>query len=160
MFMPARGRQWIVIVGVHLHINSGFRLAKSLRHCYVLERFNGRVGRIQGLVLAGTSGWVALATLPRPLPAPAPLPSTPATVRRSFRPTASRTRGAKSKTKRQNQTQIPCACASPLEETVEPDISILRKTGHFYFALTRIAVSRSEERRVGKECRSRWSPYH
>jgi hypothetical protein len=24
-----------------------------------------------------------------------------------------------------------------LEETVEPDISILRKTGHFYFALTR-----------------------
>ena len=23
-----------------------------------------------------------------------------------------------------------------------------------------ILVSRSEERRVGKECRSRWSPYH
>ena len=23
-----------------------------------------------------------------------------------------------------------------------------------------IAVKRSEERRVGKECRSRWSPYH
>ena len=23
-----------------------------------------------------------------------------------------------------------------------------------------INVSRSEERRVGKECRSRWSPYH
>src|SRR2546430_13958417 len=23
-----------------------------------------------------------------------------------------------------------------------------------------IAVARSEERRVGKECRSRWSPYH
>ena len=23
-----------------------------------------------------------------------------------------------------------------------------------------IAASRSEERRVGKECRSRWSPYH
>ena len=23
-----------------------------------------------------------------------------------------------------------------------------------------IAQSRSEERRVGKECRSRWSPYH
>ena len=22
------------------------------------------------------------------------------------------------------------------------------------------AVNRSEERRVGKECRSRWSPYH
>ena len=24
----------------------------------------------------------------------------------------------------------------------------------------RISYSRSEERRVGKECRSRWSPYH
>src|SRR2546430_17490503 len=24
----------------------------------------------------------------------------------------------------------------------------------------RIPLSRSEERRVGKECRSRWSPYH
>src|SRR5258708_13970800 len=23
-----------------------------------------------------------------------------------------------------------------------------------------VAISRSEERRVGKECRSRWSPYH
>ena len=23
-----------------------------------------------------------------------------------------------------------------------------------------VAVGRSEERRVGKECRSRWSPYH
>ena len=25
---------------------------------------------------------------------------------------------------------------------------------------TRIVAERSEERRVGKECRSRWSPYH
>ena len=28
------------------------------------------------------------------------------------------------------------------------------------FRLTRIEGLRSEERRVGKECRSRWSPYH
>ena len=27
-------------------------------------------------------------------------------------------------------------------------------------ATAAIAVLRSEERRVGKECRSRWSPYH
>src|SRR3989475_12018833 len=27
-------------------------------------------------------------------------------------------------------------------------------------SLTRWFVARSEERRVGKECRSRWSPYH
>ena len=26
--------------------------------------------------------------------------------------------------------------------------------------LTETALERSEERRVGKECRSRWSPYH
>ena len=26
--------------------------------------------------------------------------------------------------------------------------------------LVHMAVVRSEERRVGKECRSRWSPYH
>ena len=25
---------------------------------------------------------------------------------------------------------------------------------------TSLAMARSEERRVGKECRSRWSPYH
>ena len=28
------------------------------------------------------------------------------------------------------------------------------------FFRNRLAVTRSEERRVGKECRSRWSPYH
>ena len=28
------------------------------------------------------------------------------------------------------------------------------------FGLHALARSRSEERRVGKECRSRWSPYH
>ena len=29
-----------------------------------------------------------------------------------------------------------------------------------YYAARKFANSRSEERRVGKECRSRWSPYH
>ena len=28
------------------------------------------------------------------------------------------------------------------------------------FSVANILRSRSEERRVGKECRSRWSPYH
>src|SRR2546422_11511080 len=27
-------------------------------------------------------------------------------------------------------------------------------------SISRAALGRSEERRVGKECRSRWSPYH
>ena len=29
-----------------------------------------------------------------------------------------------------------------------------------YLVVTAVLVLRSEERRVGKECRSRWSPYH
>ena len=29
-----------------------------------------------------------------------------------------------------------------------------------YDSVEGLKVSRSEERRVGKECRSRWSPYH
>ena len=29
-----------------------------------------------------------------------------------------------------------------------------------YFFTLVLGVARSEERRVGKECRSRWSPYH
>src|SRR5574340_1811966 len=42
-------------------------------------------------------------------------------------------------------------CGVPSEglRSVPPDIP-----------LGRIALRRSEERRVGKECRSRWSPYH
>src|SRR2546430_8133336 len=31
---------------------------------------------------------------------------------------------------------------------------------HGKVQLTRVDLVRSEERRVGKECRSRWSPYH
>ena len=31
---------------------------------------------------------------------------------------------------------------------------------HKYFDIFKKTLSRSEERRVGKECRSRWSPYH
>ena len=32
--------------------------------------------------------------------------------------------------------------------------TVTRVKGHY------IMIKRSEERRVGKECRSRWSPYH
>jgi len=79
----------------------------------------------------------------RSLSPAAPLPSTPATIRKSFRPTASRTCGKNTETQKQNQTQIPCACRSPLEKTLEADISIRRKTRHFYFALTRHGPTRS-----------------
>ena len=30
----------------------------------------------------------------------------------------------------------------------------------FAYQRVRFSLTRSEERRVGKECRSRWSPYH
>src|SRR3989449_11554848 len=38
----------------------------------------------------------------------------------------------------------------------------LYELGAFDTGVTRLppAIHRSEERRVGKECRSRWSPYH
>ena len=52
--------------------------------------------------------------------------------------------------------------------TVDEAHGIIGKTkisrGAFYAAINRKEVPhlrlRSEERRVGKECRSRWSPYH
>src|SRR5258708_28247837 len=57
-------------------------------------------------------------------------------------------------------------CALPILAGVGPNVIALRHNLH---ALHRLAVEsphekapviRSEERRVGKECRSRWSPYH
>ena len=35
-----------------------------------------------------------------------------------------------------------------------------RDDSHFFAFYNQEKVLRSEERRVGKECRSRWSPYH
>ena len=37
---------------------------------------------------------------------------------------------------------------------------ILRFSRKFQNTLEELDKKRSEERRVGKECRSRWSPYH
>ena len=47
-------------------------------------------------------------------------------------------------------------CALPI--FVGPDVDELRPQLGVEDGLA--AVQRSEERRVGKECRSRWSPYH
>ena len=43
--------------------------------------------------------------------------------------------------------------AYPVELEYTWNRQIIRKT-------TNVFAKRSEERRVGKECRSRWSPYH
>src|SRR3712207_9296186 len=38
---------------------------------------------------------------------------------------------------------------------------IAKKEGNIeYYQVSYMMTTRSEERRVGKECRSRWSPYH
>ena len=51
-----------------------------------------------------------------------------------------------------------------LEVKLQALESLIRKYTNNNFQLRSIrsqsAVLRSEERRVGKECRSRWSPYH
>ena len=38
--------------------------------------------------------------------------------------------------------------------------SVLRQENYLIIPLKTFLGDRSEERRVGKECRSRWSPYH
>ena len=39
-------------------------------------------------------------------------------------------------------------------------VSKAAKGSFKYFVILTVLLWRSEERRVGKECRSRWSPYH
>ena len=58
----------------------------------------------------------------------------------------------------QSKTQIADWLANPalmLDTSVILSIEVC-----IQMAFCMMAVHRSEERRVGKECRSRWSPYH
>src|SRR2546427_6869554 len=48
---------------------------------------------------------------------------------------------------------------SPLQKPPETDSQSIDRAGLDWQSLES-KVARSEERRVGKECRSRWSPYH
>src|SRR5256884_9298614 len=52
----------------------------------------------------------------------------------------------------------------PLHKPVDPRtvrlFEIARETGYYGKFCELMEAVRSEERRVGKECRSRWSPYH
>src|ERR1039457_7328129 len=49
-------------------------------------------------------------------------------------------------------TVIKVRALDPLRQTGQICLTAVNYSGNMY--------SRSEERRVGKECRSRWSPYH
>ena len=47
------------------------------------------------------------------------------------------------------------------EKSIEAFRASFAQHPYRYHSLdTRLSAQRSEERRVGKECRSRWSPYH
>src|SRR5258706_5985446 len=50
-------------------------------------------------------------------------------------------------------------CALPIEEHTSELQSLTNLDAVFCLEFRRV-LFRSEERRVGKECRSRWSPYH
>src|SRR3990167_11024771 len=47
-----------------------------------------------------------------------------------------------------------------VQQAKKGDIVGLQATGKVREGAIVLKVERSEERRVGKECRSRWSPYH
>ena len=47
---------------------------------------------------------------------------------------------------------VECAC--------DPAFNLHGVATSTHFSAPLMVVNRSEERRVGKECRSRWSPYH
>ena len=54
---------------------------------------------------------------------------------------------------RDSQDRLIATVNKPLDETAVLTVKEVSKNGAFL-------DWRSEERRVGKECRSRWSPYH
>ena len=64
---------------------------------------------------------------------------------------------------RENGEPLPYASVSLKNHPIG---TISNENGEFdfYVPLSKqgdtLSISRSEERRVGKECRSRWSPYH
>ena len=55
-----------------------------------------------------------------------------------------------------------CVMGEDMEAVQEAKDALTHSAGNFYIndKPTGAVVGRSEERRVGKECRSRWSPYH
>ena len=61
-------------------------------------------------------------------------------------------------------TQVPGTASRVALEWLNEGVAMRPKLRHAMFRFTEAflaqTLQRSEERRVGKECRSRWSPYH
>ena len=55
---------------------------------------------------------------------------------------------------------IPNEIVSKKGKLTTSELQQLRKHPYYTFKILQTLGERSEERRVGKECRSRWSPYH
>src|SRR2546427_13245798 len=56
---------------------------------------------------------------------------------------------------------VPFDCPHPADHPVGPRSYLVRRLPSRAAVTEQLPVrARSEERRVGKECRSRWSPYH
>src|SRR5256885_12477783 len=68
--------------------------------------------------------------------------------------------GADSRTDESKADYTLRIAASPTEIAHNRIVSGITYNGQFPGPLLRVKEGRSEERRVGKECRSRWSPYH
>src|SRR5229473_1054692 len=49
---------------------------------------------------------------------------------------------------------------TPIMPLFLPELGVRTESGIDIWAGVLSGIKRSEERRVGKECRSRWSPYH
>ena len=58
-----------------------------------------------------------------------------------------------------NEKVADAAGASSANVTIN-DVVVNPASGNVYISASADGKARSEERRVGKECRSRWSPYH
>ena len=54
----------------------------------------------------------------------------------------------------------PAALKAALKIAADRSFNAITVDGHTSTNDTALVLARSEERRVGKECRSRWSPYH
>ena len=61
--------------------------------------------------------------------------------------------------KRKRDIQLKFRVTPQEREMIETKMAQFGTTNMAAY-LRKMAIDRSEERRVGKECRSRWSPYH